>query len=113
MPGVPELLAETTLRDSSDGDGYDLRCPREYEAKIMEYARIFAVLVELSELQCPVKVIGADPTLPYAYLPTFDFREMVSADYDFLPDATHFLQLDQPAKCVAAMQDFLGALAHG
>jgi pimeloyl-ACP methyl ester carboxylesterase len=110
VPGVPELLAETTLRASADGEGYQLRCPPAYEAKIMEYARIFAVLIELSELRCPVKVLGADPTLPYAYLPTFDLREMATVDYDFLPDATHFLQLEQPAACRAAMRDFLGSL---
>ncbi len=112
VPGVRELLAETTLRESPDGDGYDLRCPPEYEAKIMEYARIFAVLIELSDIQCPVKAVGADPTLPYSYLPTFDFREMVSVDYDFLPEAGHFLQLEQPEECVAIMRDFLGALGH-
>ena len=112
VPGVRELLAETTLRKSPDADGYDLRCPPEYEAQIVEYARLFAVLIELSDVQCPVKVLGADPTLPYAYLPTFDFREMVSVDYDFLPDASHFLQLEQPEECVAIMQDFLGPLGH-
>ena len=112
VPGVRELLAETTLRESPDGEGYDLRCPPEYEAQIVEYARLFAVFIELSDIQCPVKVLGADPTLPYAYLPTFDFREMVSVDYDFLPDASHFLQLEQPEECVAIMQDFLGPLGH-
>ena len=111
VDGVRELLAETTLRESPDGNGYDLRCPPAYEAKIIEYARFFAVLVDLSELQCPVKVIGADPTLPYAYLPTFDFGEMVSVDYDFLPDATHFLQLEQPQVCADLLREFLGQ--HG
>ncbi len=111
VAGVRELLAETTLRASPDEDGYELRCPPEHEAKIAEYGRIFAVLVDLSELQCPVKVIGADPTLPYAYLPTFDFREIESVDYDFLPDATHFLQLEQPRECVDALREFLAR--HG
>ncbi len=111
VAGVPELLAETTLRESPDGGGYELCCPPEYEAKIGEFGRIFTVLVDFSEVQCPVKVMGADPTLPYAYLPTFDFGEIASVDYDFLPDATHFLQLEQPQVCADILREFLAR--HG
>ena len=35
LPGVCELVAETTLREKS-GEGYELRCPREYEARIID-----------------------------------------------------------------------------
>ena len=73
----------------------------------MDYATIFAVSVDFDELLCPTKVIGADPTLPYAYLPTFDFSDVVTVDYDFIPDATHFLQLEKPDECVAAMRQFI------
>ena len=110
VPGVLELLAETTLRRVADEDGYELSCPREYEAQMIEYARIFAIGVDLLTYDSPVKVVGADPTLPYSYLPTLDFSEMVGVDYDFLPDATHFLQLEQPENCVAVMREFLGGL---
>ncbi|MXZ46106.1 MAG: alpha/beta hydrolase [Chloroflexi bacterium] len=111
VDGVAHLAAETTLRDAPDGRGYELRCPPEYEGQIIEYARMFAVLVDLPSVQCPVKVIGADPTLPYSYLPTFDLGDMVGVDYDFLPDATHMLQLQQPSECANVMRDFLDSLA--
>ena len=107
VPGVHQLMASTTLREAENGAGFELRFPREHEAQIMAHARIFAVLVDLDALQCPTKVIGADPTLPYSYLPTLDFGEMLTVDYDFLPDATHFLQLEQPDNCVATMRKFL------
>ena len=107
VPGVIDLMARTTLREAADGTGYELRFPREHEAQIMSHARIFAVLVDLDALQCPTKVIGADPTLPYSYLPTLNFGEMLTVDYDFLPDATHFLQLEKPAECVAKLREFL------
>ncbi|MCY3656853.1 MAG: alpha/beta hydrolase [Chloroflexi bacterium] len=110
VDGVAHLAAETTIRDAADGRGYELRCPPEYEGQIIEYARLFAVLVDLPSVRCPVKVIGADPTLPYSYLPTFDLGDMVGVDYDFLPDATHMLQLQQPAECVAVMREFLGSV---
>ena len=107
MPGVRELMARTTLRKSADGQQYELRCPPEYEAQIMEYFRSFAPLLDLTLVTCPTKVIGADPTLPFAYLPTFDLSRASAVDYDFVPEATHFLQLEKPLECTAIIRDFL------
>ena len=107
VPGTVDLLADTTLRESPDGEGFELRCPREYEAQIIDYASVFGAFIDFSKIRCPVKVLGADPTLPYSYLPSLNLSDISSVDYDFLPDATHFLQLEQPAECVAAMRDFL------
>ena len=112
VPGVPDLVAQTTLRECSDADGYELRCPREYEAQIIQYAGIFAVSIDFDKLLCPTKVIGADPTLPYSYLPTLDLGDMLGVDYDFLPETTHFLQLEQPQECVAAMREFIELTAR-
>ena len=67
----------------------------------------FAVIVDLDKMECPTKVIGADPLLPYAYLPSFDLNNILSVDYDFIPGATHFLQLEQPEVCVNSMLRFL------
>lgn len=107
VPGVPQLLAQTTLRQSPAGDGYELCCPPEYEARVFEYARVFGSAVDLPGYGCPIKAIGADPTLPFAYLPTAELSEMVGVDYDFLPETTHFLQLEQPENCVDLMLEFL------
>ncbi len=110
--GVLDLFAETTLRDSEDGAGFELRCPREYEAQMIEYAGTYAVLVDFDSLLCSTKVIGADPTLPYSYLPTLDLRDVFTVNYDFLPDATHFLQLEQPGQCAALVRDYLREVSH-
>ena len=107
VPGARELMARTTLRASADGEGLELRCPKEYEAQIIDYARVFAVLVNFEELSCPTKVVGADPTLPYSYLPTFDLTHVLTVDYDFVPEATHFLPLENPAACAAATREFV------
>lgn len=109
VPGVIELAAETTLRETCRRDGYKLRCPPEYEAQIAAYGRIFASSVDLRSHSCPIKVIGSDPTLPYSYLPTFDLSDMVGVDYDFIPETTHMLQLQRPSECVAALREFLDA----
>ena len=107
VPGVRELMARTTLRKATGGAHYELRCPPEYEARIVDYVRGYAGMVDFENLPCHIKVIGADPTLPFAYLPTFDLVQMDTVDYDFLPEATHYLQLEQPAECVAAMREYL------
>ncbi len=110
VPGVFELMAATTLRESRD-EGYELRCPREYEAQIVDYAGVFGVAVDFETLKCPVKVIGADPTVPFSYLPSLDMSDIMSVNYDFLPDATHFLQLEQPQRCAEATLEFLESIA--
>ena len=107
VPGVRELMARTTLRPSASGEDYELRCPREYEAQLMDYARSFFPLIDLEWVSCPIKIVGADPTLPYSYLPTFDVGDVTRVDYDFIPDATHLLQLERPQECAAATREFL------
>ncbi|MCY3692565.1 MAG: alpha/beta hydrolase [Chloroflexota bacterium] len=107
VPGVADLFTRTTLRESDTGEGYVLRCPREYEAQIVQYASTFAVLVDFDSVLCPTKVIGADPTLPFSFLPSLDLSDAITVGYDFLPNATHLLQLEQPKECVELMREFL------
>ncbi len=107
VPGLLQLMADTTLRESAGGEGYELICPPEYEAQIIEYGRIFSILVDFAAVACPIKAYGADPTLPYSYLPTLDLGDIREVDYDFLPDASHFLQLEQPETCAEAVREFL------
>ena len=109
VPGMHELMARTTLRQSENGQGYELRCPREYEAQLMDYARSFFPLLDLELLSCPTKIVGADPTLPHAYLPTLDQQTASAMDYDFIPEATHFLQLEKPKECVQVVREFLAS----
>ncbi len=110
VPGVFELVARTTLRRHGSGEGYELRCPKEYEAQMIDYASAFAVGINFDAFRCPIKVVGADPMLPFSFLPTLDLSDVLSVDYDFLPDATHFLQLEQPQECAALTREFLGML---
>ena len=103
-----ELLARSTLRPSPDG-GYELRCPPEYEAQLFEWFFGHSMQVPdiLNELTIPVKVIGADPTATFSFLPSMDLRMLSAIDYDFLPDHTHFVQLEAPRRCAAITTEFL------
>ena len=113
VPGVLDLMASTTLRKSEGRQGYELRCPKEYEARIVEYAGVFSVMVDFDTLVSPTKVMGADPTLPFSYLPTLDLSDILTVDYDFLPEATHFLQLEEPEECAAALREFVDDILEG
>lgn len=107
QPGVRQLIARTTLRPARDGGGYELCCPREYEAHIYGQLYDSAVASDVTNLSCPTKVIGADPTLRLSFLPSVDLRDIVALDYDFVPDASHFLQLEQPQECANRLLEFL------
>ena len=106
VPGAIELMARSTLRESKDG-GYELRCPREYEARLTRFARTFAGQVNFDEPPHPIKVVGADPILPFSYLPTVDLSDMISVDFDFVADATHYMQLEKPELCARYVHDFM------
>lgn len=113
VPGVLDLMARTTLRKSKVRQGFELRCPKEYEARIVEYAGVFSVMVDFEMLASPTKVMGADPTLPFSYLPTLDLSDILTVDYDFLPEATHFLQLEEPEECALAVREFVDDILEG
>ena len=107
LPGVVELMAETTLRPAPGGDGYELCCPREYEAQVAQFFFGWVLQLDLGNVRCPVKAIGADPTEPHSFLPGVDLDILADLDYDFLPEATHFLQLEKPEQCVEMTIEFL------
>ena len=108
VPGAADIIARTTLRRVPDGGtGFELRCPREYEAQIYDQLYDSGVAADIGNLSCPTKVIGADPTVPLSFLPSVDLKDVLALDYDFVPETTHFLQLEQPEECVALILDFL------
>ena len=104
---VIDLMAETTLRPALDGPAYELCCPKEYEAQVYDYLFGWAMRVDLDRVSCPVKVVGADPTVPFTFMPSMDLSQLIGLDYDYLPDTTHFLQLEEPEKCVDLTLQFL------
>ena len=107
-PGVSELLAQTTLRAADPGAGLVLRCPREYEARICEQGYHYAATVDVDAISCPAMVIGSDPVARHSFLPTVAMNEIMALNYDFIPETTHFLQLEEPEQCVATMLEFIG-----
>ena len=106
-PGVADLFALATLRPASDRNGYELRCPRKCEARVFEYIFAYNFEPDAESFACPVKVICGDPSADFSFLPSMDPSGIVGLDYDFVPETTHFLQLENPEECVHLVLEFL------
>lgn len=106
-PGVTELFARTVLRPCAGGAGFELCCPVEHEAKAWEYFSCWVEHSEIENIACPVKVIGADPTEKFSFIPSSELGDIIHLDYDFVPEATHLLILEQPKECAALTLEFL------
>ncbi len=113
VPGAADLIARTTLRRVPGDASYELRCPREHEARIYEQGLHWARAVNVDKLPCPTKAIGADPMVPHSFMPTVDLSELMILDYDFVPETTHLLQLEAPGVCVHLMLEFLARTLPG
>ena len=107
-PAALELMARTTLRPADSGIGYELRCPRDFEAQIYEFAFLWSMIVDFTSIGCPIKAIGSDPTLPYSFMPSLDIGDILRLDYDFVPETSHLLQIERPEQCAALTLEFLG-----
>ena len=107
LPGVPELAGRTLLRPSDDGNGFELRCSPEHEAGVYEYLFAYCLEPAAADLVCPVKVIGADPTSWFSFLPSITAEGVTAVGYDFVPETTHNLQLENPSECAALLVRFL------
>ena len=100
-----DLLAKTTLRRCEAG--FELCCPPAYEAKLFEHMYKWALAIDIFTFDFPLKVIGGDPLAKFSFLPTVSLEEIELLDYDFVPDTTHLLQLEQPAVCAELAIEFL------
>ncbi len=105
VPGALRLMARATLRRNAGG--YALRCPPEYEAKILATIPDFCRMVDPDTLPLPVKVVGADPALKQYFLPPCNLGHAKSLDFESLPGTTHLAQLEKPEECAARTVAFL------
>ena len=104
--GAIDLLVASITRPDEDG-GFVLRCPKEFEAQAFAYYFGWAIQIDLDRINCPVKAIGADPTQRFSFMPSMDLSLLHNLDYDFLPETTHYLQMEEPQQCAALTVNFL------
>lgn len=108
-PDVLRLMARTTLRALPDG-GCELRCPPDYEARILVSVPGYARLVDPDSLPLPVRVVGADPSLKHTFLPPCDLSHARSVDFESLAGTTHLAQLEKPEECARLVREFLAGI---
>ena len=100
------MWQERPSRSRRPAGGFELRCPAEFEAQIWDHASTYAVTVDFGAMRCPVKTIAADPAAQDPSDPSFDYED-ANVDHEFIPDTTHFLQLEKPQECAVAVRRFL------
>ena len=107
VPGAVDLLARTTRRRRADADGLELCCPPEFEARLFDDLYKWSLSLNVASLECPIEVIGGDPMVPFSFLPSVDIEMMMPVDFDFIPDTTHLLLLEEPEACARIAVEFL------
>ena len=70
----------------------------------------WSMQIDTEQVKCPIRVVGSDPTTSFSFMPSMDFDEMVRMNYDFLPEATHMLQLEEPEHCAEITLQFLSEI---
>jgi pimeloyl-ACP methyl ester carboxylesterase len=109
-PEAYELMARATLRRDEAANEWVLACPREFEAKVFRSNRETNAWAALSRMPVAVKLICGDPDAPDATAPAILGRAIAAESgvaYEAIPATTHFLQIEKPEACVAAMEAFL------
>jgi pimeloyl-ACP methyl ester carboxylesterase len=116
VPGAHALFAEATLRPDPAAGDWVLACPRELEARGFETNIDPTLWPRLAGCAAPLKLVGADPGLPGARPTPAVVRDMAAElglAYEAVPETSHFLQIERPGACVAAVERFLRPLGLG
>ncbi|MEM7250533.1 MAG: alpha/beta hydrolase [Pseudomonadota bacterium] len=94
---------------SETANGFELHCPREFEAKVYETNLDSTIGLAMPRFPIPGRIIGGDPSRSGAEGPSLICRELSTRwqfGYEAIPNASHFLQLEQPGVCREAMKRF-------
>lgn len=112
VEGAARDMAEAITKNAPGG-GYELVCPGEYEARIYEQNSQTDSYGALRAMRTPVAILGADPLAPRALHPAFVSRTAatdLALPYEFVPGASHMLQLEKPGETAAALRNLLTRL---
>ena len=109
---IIELYAHSTLKPGEAG-GYALRCPREFEAKIYDGNLDSTIAMQMGSFAVPCLVLGGDPTTEQAEVSGLlcaDLFPKWGIAHDYVPETSHFLQLEQPQQCAEKTIEFFRSL---
>lgn len=107
---APMDMARAVLRPAPQG--WELSCAPEREAAIYLGNTDMGLWDVLAAPSCPVLVVGGDPGMPGALVPSQSCQAAHAATgvpYAHVPGTGHFLQLEAPHHCGRILGDFIGA----
>jgi pimeloyl-ACP methyl ester carboxylesterase len=113
VPEAYELMARATLRHDRASGEWVLACPREFEAHVFSSGGSSDLWDRLAHCPVPFKLICGDATREDAGVPTLIGRALAEdkgVPYVAIPGTTHFLQIEKPAECIRALEEFLSPL---
>ena len=113
VEGAAALFAEATLRPDPGAGDWVLACPKELEARVFETNLDATLWPRLAGRGGRLKLVGADTEHEHAKPTPAIVRDMAAElgiAYEMVPGTTHFLQIERPEACVAAVERFLGPL---
>jgi pimeloyl-ACP methyl ester carboxylesterase len=109
VPESYELMAWATLRYDEGSEQWLLACPRELEARIFGETADPTIWPRMANLPVPVELICADPFAEDAGPPALVGQAMaveLAIEYEYIPDTSHFLQIERPHECIRAVEAF-------
>lgn len=112
-PASLRQLSASTLRYNWETELYDLACAREFEAETFRLQHLGDAWGRVCAVSLPVCVVAGSPSPDEDQcLATVARRLAKDGGFGFeaVPDSTHFLQIERPAGCVAALERFIASL---
>jgi pimeloyl-ACP methyl ester carboxylesterase len=113
-----ELLAESTLRQTEEGD-WTLACPRDMESRVYRANADQAIWFDLERLK-PISerllIVSGDPDRKGAQSPAKTCpvaAKLFGLQQLHLPDTGHMMQMEDPAGCHGTVVDFFGKCGFG
>jgi pimeloyl-ACP methyl ester carboxylesterase len=113
VDGAQKLMAASTVRFDEEAGDFVTVSPPAFEARCFETNDDSGVWQGGGAIKCPVLVLGGDPGSALARSTAAISRvlaEMHGWTYVYLPETSHFLQLEQPGAAIDAIEGFLASL---
>lgn len=115
LPETADFMARAVTRPAPGG-GYELSCPREWEAEVYLHNLDMPTWSLLPRIRSPHLFLLADPDLPDA-TPACRIALQAAAEFGLghatVPGTSHMLQVERPEACVAAIRQFFAKACFG
>ncbi len=109
---APMDMACATLRPDSDSQEWVLACAPDREAFVFRTNMDERAWEAMLAPPCPIHIIASDPHAPQPGAPALTSlaaHQEAGVSYDAIAGTGHFLQLEQPGQCRAALRRFIAS----